>query len=65
MSDATGEERVRLLIRIPAKLKVKIAELAQKQRRSINKQIEFLLDKAIREEGGGDLKRSTKRTKHQ
>jgi hypothetical protein len=65
MSDAAGEERVSLLIRIPAKLKVKIAELAQKQRRSINKQIEFLLDNAIREELGNSLGPSTKRAKHQ
>lgn len=64
MSDTKVEERVRLLIRIPAKLKSKIAELAQRQRRSINKQIEFLLDKAIRQETGGDLGTSAKRAKH-
>lgn len=65
MSEIKAEERVRLLIRIPAKLKAKIAELAQQQRRSINKQIEFLLDRAIRQESGGDVAgASTKRAKH-
>jgi hypothetical protein len=65
MSDTKAEERVRLLIRIPAKLKTKIAELAQRQRRSINKQIEFLLDRAIRQETGDDVGTSTKRAKHE
>lgn len=63
MSETKVEERVRLLIRIPAKLKTKIAELAQRQRRSINKQIEFLLDKAIRRETGSDVGSSTKRSR--
>lgn len=65
MSDPKAEERVSLLIRIPAKLKTKIAELAERQRRSINKQIEFLLDRAIRQETGSDLGTSIKRTKHE
>jgi hypothetical protein len=65
MSDARAEERVSLLIRIPAKLKAKIAELAQKQRRSVNKQIEYLLDRAVSEEAGGDVGTSSKRTKHE
>jgi hypothetical protein len=65
MSDTKAEERVSLLIRIPAKLKTKIAELAQRQRRSINKQIEFLLDRAIRQEPGDDTDTSVKRAKHE
>lgn len=64
MSDTKAEERVSLLIRIPAKLKTKIAELAQRQRRSINKQIEFLLDRAIRQETD-DAGTSAKRAKHE
>jgi hypothetical protein len=65
MCDTKAEERVSLLIRIPAKLKSKIAELAQRQRRSINKQIEFLLDRAIRQETGDDVGTSAKRAKHE
>ena len=64
MSDTKAEERVSLLIRIPAKLKTKIAELAQRQRRSINKQIEFLLDRSIRQETD-DAVPSAKRAKHE
>lgn len=63
MSNPKAEERVSLLIRIPAKLKTKIAELAERQRRSINKQIEFLLDRAIRQEAGGDVGATNKRAK--
>jgi len=63
MSDRTPEEQARLLIRIPARLKAKIAELAQRQHRSINKQIEFLLDKSIREETTAELETSRKRPK--
>ena len=61
------EPRARLLIRIPASLKVKIAELAQQEHRSLNRQIEFLLDRAIRNESKSDtaelpaLKRGSRR----
>jgi hypothetical protein len=48
------EQRARLLIRIPESLKAKLIELAQRQRRSLNKQIEFLLDQSIRDETKGD-----------
>jgi hypothetical protein len=65
MSDTKAEERVRLLIRIPAKLKTKIAELAERQRRSINKQIEFLLERAIGQEPADDVGTSAKRSKHE
>jgi len=65
MSETKTEQRVRLLIRIPAKLKTKIAELAERQRRSINKQIEFLLDRAIRQETADDVGTSAKRAKHE
>jgi len=49
-----SEERVRLLLRIPANLKARLVELAQRERRSLNKQIEFLLERAIREEPQGE-----------
>jgi hypothetical protein len=65
MSDPKTEAQVRVLIRIPARLKAKIAELAQRQRRSMNKQIEFLLDKSIREETSRELDTSSKRGKRE
>lgn len=40
---------VRLPLRIRASLKEKLAELAEKEHRSLNKQIEFLLDWCINE----------------
>ena len=36
-------------LRIPASLKEKLTELAEREHRSLNKQIEFLLDRCIRE----------------
>jgi len=44
-----SEERVRLLLRMPAGLKARLVELAQREHRSLNKQIEFLLEHAIQE----------------
>ena len=44
------ESRVPLLIRIPAGLKQKLAELAKSERRSLNQQIEFLLDRSLHKE---------------
>jgi hypothetical protein len=54
MSRSREEPRARLLIRIPASLKAKIAELAEQEHRSLNRQIEFLLDRAIRNETESD-----------
>jgi hypothetical protein len=45
-----SEQRVRLPLRIPISLKAKLTELAERDHRSLNKQIEFLLDRCIREE---------------
>ena len=47
---STTEPQARLLIRIPKSLKAKLAELAQREHRSLNRQIEFLLDRSIRDE---------------
>ena len=44
-----SEQRVRLPLRIPISLKEKLSELAEREHRSLNKQIEFLLDRCIRE----------------
>ena len=52
------EPLARLLIRIPAGLKAKIAELAEREHRSLNRQIEFLLDLAIRSESKSDTAQS-------
>jgi hypothetical protein len=38
----------RLLIRIPANLKARLAKLAARERRSLNREIEFLLAQAVR-----------------
>ncbi len=61
------EDQARLLIRISESLKAKLAELAKRERRSLNKQIEFLLDRAVREEEnrqtGAPLARGGRRQK--
>jgi len=44
-----SEPRVRLPLRIPASLKAKLSELAEREHRSLNKQIEFLLEHATQE----------------
>lgn len=49
-----SESRARVLLRIPAKLKVKLTEFAEREHRSLNKQIEFLLDRCIREWTDGE-----------
>jgi hypothetical protein len=41
------ENRVALLIRIPKELKEKLAEMAKRDRRSVNQQIEFMLYQAV------------------
>jgi hypothetical protein len=41
------ENRVALLIRIPKDLKEKLSELAKRDRRSVNQQIEFMLYQAV------------------
>ena len=46
-----NEQKERLLLRISASLKKKLAELAQREHRSLNGQIEFFLDRAVREAG--------------
>ncbi len=47
------EERVSLLIRIPVALKAELTELAKRERRSLNRQIEYLLDRSLRDEKKG------------
>jgi hypothetical protein len=57
MPDPMSESRVRVLLRIPEKLKEKLTELAEREHRSLNKQIEFLLDRCTRE--GGTTKQTS------
>ena len=45
-----SEPRIRLPLRISAGLKAKLTVLAEREHRSLNKQIEFLLDRCVREE---------------
>ena len=49
VSGPMSEPTVRVPLRIPASLKAKLAELAEREHRSLNKQIEFLLDRCIRD----------------
>ena len=50
-----SERQARLLIRIPESLKAKLSELAARERRSLNRQIEFILEHSLRDE----MKRDT------
>lgn len=53
-----SEPTVRVPLRIPAGLKAKLTELAEREHRSLNKQIEFLLDRCVRDkvkEAGDEL----------
>ena len=49
MPRPTAETQARLLIRIPESLKAKLIELAGREHRSLNKQIEFILERALQE----------------
>jgi hypothetical protein len=49
LSDPMNEPTVRVPLRIPASLKAKLTELAEREHRSLNKQIEFLLNCCIRD----------------
>jgi len=46
-----SDETVRLLLRIPSSLKRRLSEMAQSEHRSLNGQIEYLLDRAVRDTG--------------
>jgi hypothetical protein len=57
-----SESRVRLPLRIPASLKAKLGELAEREHRSLNKQIEFLLEQAIQEGDKQEDRQSPRQT---
>ena len=56
MNSPKGETRARILIRIPTSLKAKIVEIAKQEHRSLNRQIEFLLDRAIQNDSKSDAR---------
>jgi hypothetical protein len=45
-----SEQKIRLPLRISAGLKARLAVLAERENRSLNKQIEFLLERSVRSE---------------
>jgi len=47
--------RVPILIRIRSGLKEQLTELAKREHRSLNQQIEFLLERSLSGEAGSDL----------
>jgi hypothetical protein len=44
---AMTEPRVALLVRVPASLKSRLAEMAKQERRSLSKQVELLLERCL------------------
>lgn len=63
-----SEQRIRLPLRISASLKAKLAVLAEREHRSLNRQIEFLLDRSVRDEEkvndtGGSNRQKSERVK--
>ena len=46
-----AEPRVALLVRVPANLKSRLAEIAKHERRSLSKQVELLLEKCLELQG--------------
>ena len=50
ISNPMSEERIRLPLRISASLKARLAVLAEREHRSLNKQIEFLLERSVSDE---------------
>jgi hypothetical protein len=55
-----SQPTVRLLLRIPASLKTKLTELAEREHRSLNRQIEFVLDRYMREKSAKEGNRSSR-----
>jgi hypothetical protein len=62
MSNPISESRARVLLRIPASLKARLSQLAAQEHRSLNKQIEFMLESAF-QEGVQDGARESQRSK--
>jgi hypothetical protein len=48
-------QRAALLVRLPSELKMKLAEMAKRERRSLSKQVEFLLEKSLAEHKQGQV----------
>jgi hypothetical protein len=58
-----SEQKIRLPLRISASLKARIAVLAEREHRSLNKQIEFLLDRSVQDEEEAHKARDLNRKK--
>jgi hypothetical protein len=54
------EPRVALLVRVPASLKSRLAEIAKRERRSLSKQVELLLEKCLENQGRESIASPTK-----
>jgi hypothetical protein len=54
MTDPT----VRLLLRLPIGLKTKLAEIAEQQHRSLNKQIAFVLERFVKDSASNEVHES-------
>ncbi len=54
------EPRVALLVRVPASLKSRLAEIAKHERRSLSKQVELLLEKCLELQGRDGIAPPTK-----
>lgn len=62
MSEA--EPRATLLVRVSANLKTRLADMAKRERRSLSKQVELLLERyvdALDQEVSSDSKRKSRR----
>jgi len=57
------ELRVALLVRVPASLKSRLAEMAKHERRSLSKQVELLLEGCLELEGRKGLATPSKGTR--
>ena len=51
---AMTEPRVALLVRVPASLKTRLTQMAKRERRSLSKQVELLLERYVELEGQKD-----------
>ncbi len=57
---AMTEPRVALLVRVPASLKTRLTQMAKRERRSLSKQVELLLERYVELEGQKDRATPTK-----
>lgn len=64
MEMSEAEPRATLLVRVSANLKTRLADMAKRERRSLSKQVELLLERyvdALDQEVSSDSKRKSRR----